>query len=127
MTCKETPIEILGKNFPANLVILGTQSIDVILGMNWLAKCQGHLDCARRAVALTTEDGAEVEYVSALNPTKACCHEGIARPSLDEIRIVRNFADVFPEELPDMPPDRDIEFVIELILGTAPIAQDLIE
>ena len=63
MTCKETPIEILGKNFPANLVILGTQGIDVILGMNWLAKYQGRIDCARRAVALTTEDGAEVEYV----------------------------------------------------------------
>jgi hypothetical protein len=37
--------------------------------------------------------------------------------------VVCEYPDVFPEELPGMPPDRDIEFIIELILGTSPIAQ----
>jgi hypothetical protein len=40
-----------------------------------------------------------------------------------EDQVVEEFSDVFPEELPSMPPDRDIEFIIELLLGTAPIAK----
>jgi hypothetical protein len=55
--------------------------------------------------------------------------------SLEHIRIVCEYLEVFPKELPGMPPDRDIEFSIELLPGTAPIskrayrmdAKDLIE
>jgi hypothetical protein len=39
------------------------------------------------------------------------------------IRVVRDFPDVFPEELPGMPPDREVEFVIDLLPGTAPISK----
>jgi hypothetical protein len=42
---------------------------------------------------------------------------------LDDIGIVREYPDVFPEELPGMPPDRDIEFMIELLPGTPPISK----
>ena len=91
--------------------------------MNWLAKYHGRIDCARRAVSLTTDQGTEVEYASPANQSQPRCHEGMSRLALDEIRVVHLFKDVFPEELPGMPPDRDIEFVIELIPGTAPISQ----
>jgi hypothetical protein len=43
--------------------------------------------------------------------------------SLNEIGIAREYPDVFPEELPGMPPDRDIEFIIELLPGTPPISK----
>jgi hypothetical protein len=39
------------------------------------------------------------------------------------IHVVREFLDVFPEELPGMPPDREVEFVIDLLPGTAPISK----
>jgi hypothetical protein len=39
----------------------------------------------------------------------------------NNIRAVRDFPDVFPEELPEMLPDREVEFVIDLLPGTAPI------
>jgi hypothetical protein len=42
---------------------------------------------------------------------------------LEEIPVVREFVDVFPDELPGMPPDRDVEFVIELQPGTTPISK----
>ena len=42
---------------------------------------------------------------------------------LEDIPVVNEFQDVFPKELPGMPPDREIEFTIDLIPGTAPIAQ----
>jgi hypothetical protein len=41
----------------------------------------------------------------------------------DNIRVVRDFPDVFPEELPGMPPDREVEFVINLLPGTAAISK----
>ena len=41
----------------------------------------------------------------------------------EEVPVVCEYPDVFPEELPGMPPDRDIEFVIDLLLGTRPIAK----
>ena len=43
--------------------------------------------------------------------------------SLGEVQVVNEYPDVFPEELPGMPPDRDIEFVIDLVPGTSPIAK----
>jgi hypothetical protein len=41
----------------------------------------------------------------------------------EEIKVVQEYLDVFPEELPGMPPDRDIEFLIELLPGTPPISK----
>ena len=41
----------------------------------------------------------------------------------EDVPIVRDFLEVFPEELPGLPPDREIEFVIELLSGTAPISK----
>jgi hypothetical protein len=45
--------------------------------------------------------------------------------AISEVPVVSKFEDVFPEELPGLPPDRDVEFVINLMPGTAPIAQSL--
>src|SRR3954470_19122395 len=44
-------------------------------------------------------------------------------PDLEDIPVVRDFPDVFPEELPGMPPDRCVEFIVDLILGTSPISR----
>jgi hypothetical protein len=56
----------------------------------------------------------------------ACHHlsvDGKEVNLLEDIRIVSEFPDVFPEELPGMPPEHKVEFAIELILGTAPISK----
>jgi hypothetical protein len=47
----------------------------------------------------------------------------IEAKSIEDVPVVREYPDVFPEELPGMPPDRDIEFVIDLIPGTSTIAK----
>jgi hypothetical protein len=54
---------------------------------------------------------------------KAYYKKFISGPTLEQVPVVCEYPDVFPEELPGMPPDRDIEFIIELIPGTTPIAQ----
>ncbi|WVZ70875.1 hypothetical protein U9M48_019505 [Paspalum notatum var. saurae] len=93
--------------------------IDIILGMDTLEKWGVKIDCAQRIVHLAALDGQEVG-ISASSPS-GYLHQMEVRPT-DRIRIVCDYPDVFPDELLGMPPDRDIEFLIELLPGTAPIA-----
>jgi hypothetical protein len=119
--CPAVSISIRGVDFPSNLILLDSKGIDIILGMDWLSKYDGVIQCARKAVKLTKNDGTSVEFVTMvrsdsdgkLNHTKAI--------ALEVIRVVQDYPDVFPKELPGMPPDRDIEFLIELLPGTPPI------
>jgi hypothetical protein len=101
-------------------MVLDTKGIDVILGMETLARWGVRIDCAQRTVHLSAPDREEVT-VSASEPSGFLCQME-ARPT-DGIRVVSEFPDVFPDDLPGMPPDRDIEFSIDLLHGTAPIAK----
>jgi hypothetical protein len=62
--CPKVNILIGGVEFIANLIVLESKGIDVILGMNWLSKHKGMIDCAKKAMRLTTSSGKEVEYVA---------------------------------------------------------------
>jgi hypothetical protein len=109
-----------------NLIVLESKGIDVILGMDWLSKHNGLIDCAKKAVRLTPSSGKELEYVAEnLIMDKAASNRMVLNQldvaSTMDIRTVSEFSDVFPKELPGMPPDRKIEFVIELVPVTAPI------
>ena len=62
------------------------------------------------------EQGCEGYLVNVKDPT-------LVEPRLEEIPVVRNFLEVFPQELPGLPPEREVEFVIELAPGTEPISK----
>jgi hypothetical protein len=88
------------------------------------------INCAKKAVRPTTRSGKEVEYVVENLVTVKAASNRIVLNHLDaastlDIRTVSEFPDVFLEELPGMPPDRKIEFVIELVPGIAPIFKRL--
>jgi hypothetical protein len=112
--------------FVANIIILESKGIDVNLGMDWLSKHKVLIDYAKKFVKLTTPDGKELEFVtepvviakSVANHVKVNQLDASQGP---EVPVVSEFPDVFPEELPGMPSNRDIEFVIELMSGTATI------
>jgi hypothetical protein len=81
---------------------------------------------AKKAVRLTPSSGKELEYVAENLVTDKAASNRILLSHLDvastlDIRIVSEYPDVFPEELPGMPPDREIEFVVEVVPGTTPI------
>jgi hypothetical protein len=59
-------LEIRGVDFVANLIVLESKSIDVILGMDWLSKHKVLLDCAEKSIKLTTPEGKEMEFVAEL-------------------------------------------------------------
>jgi hypothetical protein len=126
--CLNLRIEIRGIDFPANLVVMGTQVLDVILGMNWLHTNQATISCDNRTVKLVSPSGKEVVtklYLPELE--EGACHHLLVDDKeanqIEDIRIVSEFLDVFPKELPGMPPKRKVEFAIELIPGTAPISE----
>jgi hypothetical protein len=94
--------------------------------MDWLSKHNRLIDCAKKAVRLTPRSGKELEYVVENLVTDKAASNRIVLNHLDvtstlDIRIVSEYPDVFSEEVPGMPPDHEIEFVIELVPGTAPI------
>jgi hypothetical protein len=115
-----------GVAFVANLIVLESKGIDAILGMDWLSKHKVLIDCAKKLVKLTTPEGKELEFVTEPVVTAKGVANRVKVNQLDasqgsEVPVVNEFPDVFPEELPSMPPDRDNEFMIELKPGTAPI------
>jgi hypothetical protein len=124
--CPKVSILIRGVEFLVNLIVLKSKGIDVILGMDWLRKHNGLIDCAKKAIRLTPRSGKELEYiVESLVMDKAASNRIVlnhldATSTLD-IRTISECPDVFPKELPGMPSDREIEFVIQLVPGTAPI------
>jgi hypothetical protein len=120
--CPQVKINIMGVDFLANLVVLESWRIDVILGMDWLQKHDGVIQCRKKSVLLTSSQGGRIEYVSTPSSNKGVVNS-VEGKALENIRVVNEFPDVFPEDLPGMPPDRDIEFSIELIPGTAPISK----
>jgi hypothetical protein len=120
----------VGVDFIANLIVMESKGIDVILGMDWLSKHKVLIDCAKKSIKLTTLEGKELEFVTELVVVAMGAANRVKVNQLDasqgfEVPVVNGFPNVFPEELPGMPPDWDIEFVIELKSGTAPIYDTL--
>ena len=99
-----------------------SKGIDVILGMDWLSRHNGLIGCTDKVVHLTNPEGVRVTCHTRVSGSDPMVFSMEAK-SLEEVPVVNEYPDVFPEELPGMPPDRDIEFVIDLVPGTAPIAK----
>jgi hypothetical protein len=64
--CPAVSISIRGVDFLANLIVLDSKGIDIILGMDWLRKYDGIILCAKRVIRLTKEDGTIVEFNAAI-------------------------------------------------------------
>jgi hypothetical protein len=125
---KEVAFQVLvtlaGRDFPTNMIVLKGQDIDVILGMNWLAQHKAILNTDLRTIRLSYGQEEILLSIPVAIPAKATgrIYEAII-PEIKDIPIVCEIPDVFPEDLPGLPPERDVEFVIELKPGTAPISR----
>jgi hypothetical protein len=110
---------LIGVVFLADLTVLPSLEIDVILGMDWLTRHNGVISCADKTILLSDRHGKSASC-KAQPPAQDPMVFSIAAES---ISVVEEFMDVFPEELPGMPPEREVEFYIDLIPGTTPIAK----
>lgn len=91
--------------------------------MGWLSKVDAVIQCAKRSVLLTSPEGEQFEFIATPLSTADCVVNQMKGMPLEDIKVVSEYPDVFPEDLPGMPPDRDIEFSIDLLPGTAPISK----
>jgi hypothetical protein len=118
------PVTLAERDFPTNMIVPKGQDIDVILGMNWLAQHKAILNTDLRTIRLSY--GQEEVLLSIPVATTAKpfgrVYEAII-PEIQDIPVVCEFPDVFPEDLPGLPLERDVEFVIELKPGTAPVSR----
>jgi hypothetical protein len=105
------------------LMILESSGIDAILGVDYLTKYDGVISCAKRMVKLTSSQGERVEVNVSMPAEAETVVNHSAEKSLENNRVVYEYLDVFLDELLGMPPDRDVEFSIELLPGPAPISK----
>jgi hypothetical protein len=117
------PIKFGSLIIKTTLLILGLDSVDIILGTDWLTRHQAVIDIAARAIEVHSPTCGETTlYLPDQRCTRSCAFVMIESP-VERIPVVRGYPNVFPDELPGMPPDRDIVFAIELQPGTAPISK----
>ena len=131
--------------FMANLVLLDIQDFDVILGMDWLSRHLSTMDCFRKEVKFCRPGEPEITFcgvrkILSSSMMSVMMAGKMLRKSyprylayavevrdddmrLEDIPVVREFPDVFPDDLPGLPPDREIDFQIELAPGTEPISR----
>ena len=133
-------LEILGTLLTVNLRIMDMSEFDVILGMDWLTAYRVIIDCERRRVTAYTQDGTRVVFqgdkhdIFPQTVYESKCQGELAgwlasltledeeRPDLELPRVVCEYVDVFPDELPGLPPQRVVDFGIELHPGISPIS-----
>ncbi|KAB2632511.1 S ribonuclease [Pyrus ussuriensis x Pyrus communis] len=123
------PVIVEGVALSADLIPLDIVDFDVILGTDWLHFYRANIDCYGKVVTFHRPGLPVVTFVAKKLLTKGCqgylAHvvlEETVTSRMEDVRVVRHFPDVFPEDLPGLPPDRDVEFTIELIPGTNPIS-----
>jgi hypothetical protein len=105
------------------LLIMGLESVDIILGTDWLSQHHALIDVAARVIEIHSHICGEITLYL---PNQGCTHNcalSMVESPVERIPVVCEYPDVFSDELPGMPPDRDIEFAIELQPGTAPISK----
>ncbi|XP_062120573.1 uncharacterized protein LOC133834834 [Humulus lupulus] len=140
------PVEVDGMELSVDLIELPMDDFNMILGMYWLSKYGATIDCKRRMVTFELEgevpfvfvgtvSGSRVPMISALK-ARDLMQEGcmgflangvdtsrVVSVGLGETRLICEFQDLFPADLPGLPPQREIDFVIKLALGAEPVSR----
>ncbi|XP_061366444.1 uncharacterized protein LOC133309664 [Gastrolobium bilobum] len=133
--CRNCHLQLEGKLFEIDLVCLPMIDIDVILGINWLSANCVVIDCHNKSIIFTNEselsneslflstsqlrkslsDGAQGYVIFNLSEAKV-------KPDVASIPMVTEYSEVFSNEISSLPPNREIEFSIDLIPGVGPIS-----
>ena len=136
-------VQIDGVELCVDLLLMTFYDFDIILGMYCLTKHHAIVNCFTKEVEFEMPNQARIVFrgerkimsTCLISAIKACkmiqkgCEAYLAQvidtrkteAKLEDIPVVNEFQDVFPVEFPGLPPDRDVEFTIELLPGTAPI------
>ena len=139
---RDCPIRMREYEFLGDLIELSFREFDVILGMDWLSRHKAIVNCRMKIVTLRTPKEDEVTFIgerpnhlsnvisaaTARTIVRKWCQAYLAyvidtvkaRPSVSDIPTISDFPNVFPEEFPGLPPQREIEFAIDVVPGATP-------
>ncbi|KAJ9556411.1 hypothetical protein OSB04_011025 [Centaurea solstitialis] len=142
---KGCTVELEGCLVPVVLRLIPMESLDVVLGWDWMIRNKVKIDCEQKMVRIKLPDGrTAVVYgtkrnrsTSLISVIKAnrCIRKGCIwfmayvvdseknKLEVKDVEVVRDYPEVFPEDLVSLPPDREIEFRIDLVPGATPIAK----
>ncbi|GJW02457.1 putative reverse transcriptase domain-containing protein [Tanacetum coccineum] len=124
---KGCKLEIEGHVFDIDLIPFGHGSFNVIIGMDWLSNHKAEIICHEKVARIPLLDGKVLRVLREI-PEEKARHLMSAKASdkkQKEIVVVRDFPEVFQDDLSGLPPLQEIEFRIELIPGAVPIAKSL--
>ncbi|XP_073129718.1 uncharacterized protein [Henckelia pumila] len=140
-------LEFQGNKVVADLIVLPMLEFDIILGMDWLTKNGVSIDFQRIMVTIRKPQGGQFTFESVQNKSQIqlisslkaqnCLRKGcqgflvslsvveeLQRPSLAEVEMVCEFSEVFPDDISGLPPNRELEFSIELVPNAAPVSKE---
>ncbi|XP_020206460.1 uncharacterized protein LOC109791561, partial [Cajanus cajan] len=125
LVCLKCPLTVSDKQFLVDLICLPLSQLDVILGMDWLSSHHVLLNCFEKSISFG-ECKESTEFLSAAD-IKTCLKDNEkvymifasltleTDSKLDEIPLVKEFPEVFPKDVSSLPPEREIEFSIDLV------------
>ncbi|GJR56120.1 putative reverse transcriptase domain-containing protein [Tanacetum coccineum] len=111
---KGCTLTLLNQPFEIDLMPINLGSFDIVIGMDWLSKYHAKILCDEKVVYIPINGETLIIRVMEKKSDEK---------RLEDILVVKEFSDVFPEDLPGLPPVRQVEFKIDLILKAAPIAR----
>ncbi|XP_075474858.1 uncharacterized protein LOC142505658 [Primulina tabacum] len=143
---KACPVQLGARLLFADLIVILMVAFDVILGMDWLFAYCAVIDCVGKIVKFLADDHDSDVFVSLGSsmgiPIISCLQANkllykgcmgflasvvdVQKESnlqLHDIVVVQDYPDVFADDVPRLPPDREVEFVIDLIPGTSQISE----
>ncbi|XP_022029993.1 uncharacterized protein LOC110930644 [Helianthus annuus] len=142
--CKNCKITIESEEFEIDLIPMTLGEFKVVVGMDWLSRYHAEIRCEVKVIHVFSPSGArisirgerklETKLCMIVEAVKHARNEGKAYlayvvdtrqkvPEIGEVEVVNEYADVFPDELPGLPPEREVEFRIELNRGAKPVAK----
>ncbi|GJU92783.1 putative reverse transcriptase domain-containing protein [Tanacetum coccineum] len=109
-------LTLLNQPFKIDLMPIKLGSFDIVIGMNWLSKYHARIICDEKVVHIPIDGETLIIQAQIMEKNSD-------EKRLEDIPVVREFPKIFPEDLPGLPPVRQVEFQIDLIPGAAPVAR----
>ncbi|GJZ18656.1 putative reverse transcriptase domain-containing protein [Tanacetum coccineum] len=110
-------LTLLNQPFKIDLMPIKLGSFDVVIGMDWLSKYHARVICDEKVIHIPINSETLIIRGDQIMEKKS------DEKRLEDILVVREFPEVFPEDLPGLPPVRQVEFQIDLIPGATPVAR----